>query len=247
MKRTVWDQRALQDPHGQADKGRRVQAMFNAIARTYELVNHVASLGRDAHWRRRTVTAAALQPGDCVLDVACGTGDLTRALAKARGNPAAVVGLDFAEQMLAQAALRSFGPLRWCRGDAMHLPFADATFDLVTCSYGVRNFQALDRGLMEFHRVLKPDGRAVILEFTMPRHWPMSWMYRLYLNRILPWVGGRLSRDHSGAYRYFPRSVIEFHDERTLVGMLEDAGFVGAEAQSLSMGIVSIYTAYKQA
>ncbi|MCA9255646.1 MAG: class I SAM-dependent methyltransferase, partial [Phycisphaerales bacterium] len=136
----IWDESRLADPHAQPDKARRVQSMFDGIAPTYERVNRVLSAGRDAYWRRRAVELSGIQSTDEVLDIACGTGDFARAFAAAR--PTRVVGADFSAGMLALAANRP-APGEWCRADALVLPFVDASFDVVSCAFGVRNFQNL--------------------------------------------------------------------------------------------------------
>lgn len=239
----VWDKSRLADPHRQPDKALRVRAMFDAIAPTYERVNRWLSLGRDASWRRRAVAMAAVQPSDRVLDVACGTGDFARAFAKA--GPAQVVGSDFSAPMLALAAARPFSRAQWCRADGLALPFTDGSFDVVSCAFGIRNFQSLARGLSEFHRVLRPGGRAVILEFSIPSFQLAAGMYRLYFRNILPRLATWISGDRTGAYDYLPQSVETFLDEPALRRALAEAGFASCIARRLTAGIVTIYLARK--
>lgn len=239
----VWDRPRLADPHGQSDKADRVRTMFDAIAPTYERVNRVTSIGRDAYWRRTAVAMAGIRPTDRVLDVACGTGDFARAFAEAR--PAVVIGSDFAERMLALAASRGDGAIKWCRADGTALPFGDGAFTIVSCGFGVRNFQDLGAGLREFHRVLRSGGRAVILEFSMPRSRILRAIYMTYFRRILPWLATRISRDRTGAYRYLPRSVSSFVDTRGMAAALTDAGFSSVEHRGLTAGIVTVHVARK--
>jgi demethylmenaquinone methyltransferase/2-methoxy-6-polyprenyl-1,4-benzoquinol methylase len=258
MRGTVWDEERLTDPHGQPDKAARVRAMFDAIAPTYERVNHVLSLGSDARWRRRSVVLARTNLADRVLDVACGTGDFARAFAQA--SPLLVVGCDFAEQMLRRAAGSGTGlteagsapiapssccGIRWCRADAMSLPFADQSFTLVSCAFGVRNFQDLAGGLREFHRVLSPGGRAVILEFSVPRSRLLGGLYQAYFKHVLPRLATWLSRDQSGAYHYLPKSVSSFVDSAGMTRNLRAAGFERIECQGQTIGIVRTFIAWK--
>jgi demethylmenaquinone methyltransferase / 2-methoxy-6-polyprenyl-1,4-benzoquinol methylase len=258
MRGTVWDEERLADPHGQPDKAARVQAMFDAIAPTYERVNHILSLGMDARWRRRSVLLAKTNNSDRVLDVACGTGDFARAFAKAA--PRCVIGCDFAEHMLRRAAGGGTGfteagfvpsahsslcAIRWCRADALALPFADQSFSLVSCAFGVRNFQDLAAGLREFHRVLLPCGRAVILEFSLPRSRLLGRLYQAYFNRILPGLATLLSRDRSGAYHYLPKSVSSFADSAGMTRALRTAGFERVECRTQTVGIVTVFIAWK--
>lgn len=240
---TIWDQSRLANPHAQPDKSRRVQAMFDAIAPTYELVNRVLSAGRDAYWRRTAVRMAKVQPADRVLDLACGTGDFAREFLKA--SPAQVVGSDFAAAMLALARKRGDARIRYCRGDAHTLPFGDGAFTIVSCAFGVRNFQDLARGLSEVLRVLQPGGRAVILEFTMPRSRLIGGAYRLYFRHVLPRLARLISRDRSGAYHYLPKSVESFIDHAGMTSSLQAAGFDRVERRALSFGIVTVYVASK--
>lgn len=240
-----WDAESLGDPHGRADKGVRVRRMFNAIAPTYERVNAVVSLGRDASWRRRTVQAAAVQPGESVLDIACGTGDLARAFAGAVTAPGRVVGCDFAHDMLALAAERTTGGPTWCEADAQRLPFADASFDVTSCAFGVRNFQDLPAGLREMHRVLRPGGRALILEFSMPQNPLFARLYNFYFRNVLPRVATTISGDRTGAYRYLPSSVVSFAGPAELTAALTSAGFAAVETTSMTLGIVHLFVAGK--
>ncbi len=243
MRGTVWDDERLSDPHRQPDKAARVRVMFDAIAPTYERVNRILSLGMDARWRRRAVGLARVSPADRALDVACGTGDFTRAVA--RPSPRLVVGCDFAERMLSLAASRDDRAIRWCRGNAMALPFADQCFSLVSCAFGVRNFGDLAIGLREFNRVLWPGGRAVILEFSMPRSGVLGRLYHAYFNRVLPGLATLLSGDSSGAYHYLPKSVSSFVDALGMIQALRVAGFERVECHRQTAGIVTVFIAWK--
>lgn len=238
----LWDESRLRDPHHQPDKARRVRQMFDHIAPTYERVNTLTSAGRDRYWRRRAVALSGATRADVVLDVACGTGDLARAFAAVAGR---VLGLDFSADMLKLAGTRPAPATNWVRADALRLPFADATFTIVGCAFGVRNFQNLAHGLREFHRVLRPGGRAVILEFTMPRGRLIGGLYRFYLMNILPRVAGWLSGDRNGAYRYLSRSVASFENEDGMEESLRSAGFATVERRSLTCGVVCVYVAHK--
>jgi len=240
----VWSDVRLADPHGQTDKAARVRAMFDAIAPTYELVNSVLSLGRDASWRRRAVKMARIEPRDRVLDLACGTGDFARAFVAA--SPASIVGSDFSRQMLALAAARPPESIRWLCGDALALPFADGAFDVVSCAFGVRNFQDCHAGFREMHRVLSDRGRAVILEFAMPKGRVLGRLYLAYLRSVLPRLATWISGDRSGAYRYLPSSVMAFWTEQQVVESLASAGFARVEQQAFTCGAVRTYVAWKQ-
>ena len=240
-----WDARALRSPHTQVDKATRIRRMFSAIAPTYELVNRVFSVGQDAVWRRRAVELASVARDDCILDLGCGTGSLLRAFAAAADSPRHLVGGDFARAMLTRAAAGGPDGSAWCECDALALPFADESFSVVSCAFGVRNFQSLDAGLAEMVRVLRPDGRVVILEFTRP---PNRWfrvLYEVYARHIMP-IGARLvSKDRGGAYRYLPESVVSFVGPGEMVRRLEGAGFARIRRTPLSLGVVTVYVAFK--
>ncbi|MFQ5422745.1 MAG: bifunctional demethylmenaquinone methyltransferase/2-methoxy-6-polyprenyl-1,4-benzoquinol methylase UbiE [Phycisphaerae bacterium] len=242
---SVWDPAGLANPHAQADKAARVRVMFDRIAPTYERVNRVLSAGRDRYWRRAAVDMAGVGPNDAVLDVACGTGDFTRAFAAA--GPALVAGCDFAAEMLALARRRDAASIAWFQADGLSLPFADESFTLVSCAFGVRNFQDLVHGLREFHRVLAPGGRAVILEFSMPGSRLLRAAYTLYFRRILPRVATALSGDRSGAYRYLPQSVLSFVDAAGMTAALRSARFSDVRQKALTGGIVTVHLARKDA
>lgn len=215
--------------------------MFNAIARRYELVNSVFSLGRDRAWRQRAVDLARIDSQDRVLDIACGTGDFARTFARRR--PAVVVGCDFAGNMLRLARSRNPG-LSWMEADALRLPVGDASFTVTSCAFGVRNLLSLDDGFREMRRVLAPGGRAVILEFGRPRNRWLRAAYEFYSHRVMPVGATLVSGDRSGAYYYLPRSVVSFLDSRQLVARLLDAGFARVTCTPLTFGVVAVYVAY---
>jgi demethylmenaquinone methyltransferase/2-methoxy-6-polyprenyl-1,4-benzoquinol methylase len=234
--------------HSQADKAQRVRRMFDAIAPTYELINTLASAGRDRCWRREMVRLAEVRPDDVLLDVACGTGDVTRAFA-AGGvggvRPARIVGVDFSRPMLQLAAARPIDRGSFSGGDALCLPIADESVSIVTCAFGIRNFQDFGAGLREMHRVLRLGGRAVLLEFSVPHEWLRRRLYLFYAMRVMPAAARLISRDRTGAYRYLPRSVLSFPGSDEIVERLKTAGFAEVTVHPLSWRIVAVYVAVK--
>ncbi|MBN2445625.1 MAG: ubiquinone/menaquinone biosynthesis methyltransferase [Phycisphaerae bacterium] len=240
----AWSDDTLGDPHGDPAKSRRVEAMFNAIAPTYERVNAAASLGQDARWRRRAVAAADPRPGDVVVDLCCGTGDMPRLFARVEPHLTRIIGVDFARAMLAVGRYTA-GPvtIELLQADATRLPLADACADVVTCAFGVRNFQNLDAGLAEMRRILRPGGRAVILEFATPANRLVRWAYGVYCDVVVPRLGTWLSRDRTGAYRYLPRSIKTFDTRQAMTRRLIDIGFHPVTSIPLNLGGVVIYRA----
>jgi len=239
----AWTDADLDRVHERADKHDRVRAMFGAIAGRYDLNNRVHSFWRDQAWRRFAVRAAGVRAGEHVLDAACGTGDLT--LAFARRSPAGrVVGGDFTPEMLELAGAklaRCPDPLRgrvsFCQADAMDLPFPDASFDVVSIAFGIRNVQDPDLAFREFARVLRPGGRLVVLEFDRPRNPAIRWGNDVYCNVIMPRTATLIAHDRSGAYKYLPKSVGAFMDRDELARRVEAAGFEDAQGSPLTFGV----------
>jgi len=241
-----WDGKTLRNPHLQPDKAARVESMFNAIARTYERFNTIATWGRDAAWRRAAVTAAGVRDGEVVLDVCCGTGDMLRAFL-ATTTARMLIGVDFAAGMLARAWGTTDEPGRTflLRADALRLPLADGSIDVISCVFGVRNFDRLEVGLAEMYRVARPGARLVILEFAQPVNILARWAYRAYCNMLLPWLGAVISRERAGAYRYLPRSIDTFLSCSAVVDAVTRAGFAAACARPLNFGGVALFCARK--
>lgn len=234
------------DLHASPDKPGKVRAMFAAIASSYDLNNRLHSFGRDQAWRRRAVREAGVRAGDRVLDVACGTGDLTQLFA--RTHAAGVVGLDFTQEMLeiarrkrARLRPRAGAKIEYVEGDAMKLPFPDASFDVVSIAFGLRNVGQPRRALGEFARVLRKGGRLVVLEFDRPSVPLFAWLNDMYCGWLMPRSATLISGDRSGAYKYLPRSVGSFMSRRELLEALRDAGFVQTTARGLTMGICACY------
>jgi demethylmenaquinone methyltransferase/2-methoxy-6-polyprenyl-1,4-benzoquinol methylase len=235
------------NPHAATDKADRVQRMFAAIARSYDLNNRLHSFGRDQAWRRKAVKLCQVQPTDRVLDVACGTGDLTLAFAAAR--PARLTGLDFTEEMLQIARQKSCQFVNgkngvapeYVRGDAMALPFDDGTFDVVSIAFGIRNVNDPRKALNEFRRVLRAGGRLMVLEFSRPRNAVIRVLNALYTSHVMPVTASLIARDHSGAYRYLPRSIQTFLSSQEMIAGIQGAGFATVTAHPMTFGVCTAY------
>lgn len=235
------------DPAAGDARAAQVRTLFSEIAPRYDLLNHVLSLNIDRRWRRRAVQSLGweLAPQGAYLDACAGTFDLALELAGRRGFDGRVVGADFALPMLARGMPKihaaSVAPV--C-ADTQRLPFAAAAFAGATVGFGVRNLSDLAAGFREIHRVLKPGGRLVVLEFTVPPGRLLRAAYLFYFNRVLP-VVGRLVSGHPWAYDYLPRSVRGFPGPRALARHLRSAGFASVEWSLVSGGIAAIHVASK--
>jgi demethylmenaquinone methyltransferase / 2-methoxy-6-polyprenyl-1,4-benzoquinol methylase len=235
---TINDNRQSPDFAGQVNR------MFDRVAGRYDALNSVMTAGLHHRWRERAAGQAGLQAGDSALDICCGTGDLALELARHVTPEGHVVGCDFSEPMLdlarEKAAERSVSGVRFEWADALELPYDGERFDAVTVGFGVRNLADLDRGLREMARVLKPGGRAVILEITQPTRPPLSLFYSLWFDRIVPLLGA-LSSDPE-AYSYLPESVRSFPSPRGLAEKMDSAGFKGIRYTVLAGGIIAIHS-----
>lgn len=217
--------------------------MFDRIAGRYDLVNTVLSGGTDGGWRRRAARATGLQPGGSALDVACGSGKLTAELAGIAGGDGRVVGLDFSPQML-EVARRDHPRIEFLEGDALTLPFEDASFDASTIAFGLRNLADPVRGLREMLRVVRPGGRSVVLEFVRPPRNVVGTAYRLYLRTLLPAIGGAIS-GQPAAYRYLSDTVDSYRTPQELVAMAMAAGWSKVTYKGLAMGTVGVLAGQK--
>jgi demethylmenaquinone methyltransferase / 2-methoxy-6-polyprenyl-1,4-benzoquinol methylase len=233
----------------------RVLDMFTRIAPRYDFLNHLLSFSLDHLWRRSTAQRFAeilRRPDARVLDVCCGTGDLAFALDRVRSRAAGaaahrppIIGSDFVEPMLTRArekARDANRPLAFAAADALHLPFADASFDLITTAFGFRNLANYEDGLREFARVLKQGGEVGILEFTEPSSGPMAGLFRFYFEHILPRIGGTIS-GNSEAYKYLPGSVAKFPSPPELAALMERTGFSDVCIASWNFGSVILHSA----
>jgi demethylmenaquinone methyltransferase/2-methoxy-6-polyprenyl-1,4-benzoquinol methylase len=218
--------------------------MFDRIAGRYDLLNTVLSGGTDAGWRRKAARATGLTPGGSALDIACGSGKLAGALAKIAGDGGRVVGLDFSPQMLV-IARRDHPAIEFIEGDALNLPFDDGSFDASTNAFGLRNLAEPVKGLTEMLRVMKPGGRAVILEFVRPPKNLVGAAYRIYLRNLLPAIGGVIS-GQPAAYRYLSDTVDSYRSPEELTAMAVAAGWSSVRFQPLAMGTVGILSGIRR-
>jgi demethylmenaquinone methyltransferase/2-methoxy-6-polyprenyl-1,4-benzoquinol methylase len=218
------------------DKREAVRAMFDRIAPRYDRMNRLLTAGLDQRWRRRALRTIGVGPGDLVLDLACGTGDLIE-LARARG--ARAVGIDFAREMLRGAARRDVGALL-VRADGARLPFADGSANALTCGFALRNFVSLPDVFAEMARVLAPNGRFAFVEVDRPRSAALRACHSFYFDRVVPWLGALLS--DRAAYTYLPKSTAYLPPETELLAEIAKAGFGRLRKTSLLLGAAQIVT-----
>lgn len=235
----------------EADAARRVREMFGAIAGRYDFLNHLLSFSCDRWWRRKTAlrVRGALRAGGCALDICCGTGDLAFAIERAARNGAEIFGADFVHPMLVRArekAARSGSRAQFITADALQLPFADKTFDVVAVAFGFRNLANYSEGIAEFRRVLRIGGTLAILEFAEPRGLLFGSLYRFYFKSVLPAVGGVVSGSRQ-AYRYLPASVARFPSPENLAEQLRAGGFASVHFERWTGGIVALHLAQRSA
>ena len=228
-----------------------IRQLFDNIAPEYDRLNHLLSLDIDRTWRSRAVRQIAdVQVPQNILDVACGTGDFSIAIARKSAPGSHVTGLDLSEGMLAigrekihKAGLSSVISLEL--GDSEDIPYGEGCFDRVSVAFGVRNFEHIDTGLEEMYRVLKKGGKLVILELSVPGNRIMQWIYNLYFLKIMPVIGGKVS-GHRSAYEYLPASVLDFPKPDAFKTMMERAGFTSVRHKSFTFGICRMFTGLKR-
>jgi demethylmenaquinone methyltransferase/2-methoxy-6-polyprenyl-1,4-benzoquinol methylase len=230
----------------EADKSRRVRGVFDSVAARYDLMNDVLSFGLHRVWKAYTVGVAAVRPGDKVLDIAGGTGDLARAFASRTGSNGEVVLTDINEAMLRVGRDRLLDegtvlPTVAC--DAEHLPFASGRFDLVSVAFGLRNMTHKEAALREMARVLRPGGRLLVLEFSKVAE-PLKKPYDWYSLNVMPRLGQWIAKD-ADSYRYLAESIRMHPDQATLKGLMKDAGFGHVDVHNLSAGLVALHVGVK--
>ena len=230
----------------EAQKANRVRGVFDSVAPKYDVMNDLMSMGLHRAWKAYTVTVANLRPGQAVLDIAGGTGDLARAFARKVGPTGTVVHSDINEAMLRQGRDRLIDeglalPTLLCDGEK--LPFATATFDLVSVAFGLRNMTHKDTALAEMNRVLKPGGRVLVLEFSKVAE-PLQKVYDWYSFKVLPRIGQLVARD-GDSYRYLAESIRMHPGQAQLKAMMRDAGFGHVDVHNLSAGVVALHVGIK--
>ncbi len=231
-----------------SSKKEQVATMFNNISKTYDFLNHFMSLGIDIIWRKKAIAELKAEQPKYILDVATGTGDFAFEALQIL-KPDKIIGVDISEGMLAIAdeKIRKRGLSKVFevhKGDSEKLLFDDFTFDAVTVAYGVRNFENLEKGMADILRVLKPGAKAVILEFSKPKTFPIKQGYNFYFKYITPSIGKLFSKD-ARAYSYLPESVADFPDGAAFTSLMDKVGFKNTQCKPLAFGICSIYTGFK--
>ena len=223
------------------DKKRYIRAMFDSIVPTYDFLNRVLSCGIDTLWRKDLVKSISKSPSKKILDVCCGTGDLSRYFIKIKAE---LFSLDFSFNMLKKGISKGWLSGGNISGDAAKLPFKDREFDFLTIAFGIRNIPDVDSFLLESLRVLKPDGKLLILELTRPENRFIGFLYRLYLTKIIPFIGGIVSGKRA-AYRYLAGSIETFLDREKLTDRIKISGFKSVEYKIKTFGIATIYICSK--
>lgn len=226
-----------------------IRKLFDNIAPDYDKLNHILSLNIDKGWRKKAVREIvdSVAPLN-VLDVACGTGDFTIEIAQKAAVGSKITGIDLSEGMMkiGREKIAAAGvAAEMIQGDCEALPYDDVSFDRISVGFGVRNFEHLSVGLAEMCRVLKQDGKLVILELSVPSNAFIRWCYKLYFLKILPTIGGWVSGDRS-AYEYLPASVLRFPAPDRFMAMMREAGFKSVEHRSLTFGICRMYIGKKE-
>ena len=225
------------------EKKNKVKNIFDSIAGKYDFLNHLLSFGVDHYWRRKALKLSRVSSESILLDVACGTGDV--AIEAYKQGVKKIVGADFSHNMLKLFKKKS----DWIKGNviqttAEQMPFKENVFTNITVAFGVRNFYDIKEGFKSFHRILKANGKATVIEFQMPENKFFKYLYKFYFKKILPLIGGIISKNKT-AYDYLPESVEEFDEKISLVGLLEEAGFKSVMKYKLTFGIVQIVIAEK--
>lgn len=230
-------------------KKEKIEQMFNDIAPSYDRLNHLMSLGIDNIWRKKALKEIVDGTQQQILDVACGTGDSTIAIAKAMEPGGRVTGIDISagmmEPLMRKAAHEGVHDrIKLLQADALQMPFEADSFHRVTCAFGIRNFEDRKKGLAEFLRVLKPGGRAVILELGIPDKPFIKTLYDIYFRHILPLIGGLISGNRA-AYRYLPESVYAFPRPEAFCAMMERAGFHNVRHRNFTFGLCRLFIGEK--
>ncbi len=229
----------------------QIQAMFNAVAPRYDFLNRLLSVGYDRYWRKAAVDEFEFIGNKTFLDVATGTADIALEIAERHPRPAQIIGMDFSLSMLKlgnkKISARNLRQgIKLIPGSAENIPLKDHTFDGAITAFGVRNFADAKQGLREMYRILKPNGKLVVLEFSFPKNGILQWLYRFYFEKILP-LTGRIISGHSSAYSYLPASVANFPQREAFNEILECTGFKDVSFKPLTLGIVTLYTGMKNA
>ena len=233
-------------PYGEeGSKHEQVERMFDNIAPAYDRMNHLMSFGSDRRWRRKTIEAISEGRPGRILDIACGTADMTLEIYR-RLKPRTITGADLSEGMLEVARRKTNGlGIDFIKCDCCQaIPYPDNSFDAVTVAFGVRNFENLRKGISEIHRVLDKGGRLAILELAVPVHIPFRQFYRLYAGKIIPAIGGKISKDRK-AYSYLPESIEAFPQRERLASILRDCGFEECTYRPMTFGTCILYLATK--
>lgn len=229
--------------HSMNEKKNKVKNIFDSIAFRYDFLNHLLSFGIDHYWRKKALKLSKVNSNSILLDVACGTGDV--AIEAYKQGVKNIIGADFSHNMLGLFKKKS----EWIEGKtvqttAEQMPFKDNSFTNITVAFGVRNFYDIKKGFKSFHRVLKENGKATVIEFQMPENKFFKFLYKFYFKRILPLIGGIISKNKA-AYNYLPESVEEFDEKILLVDLLKEVEFKSVVKHKLTFGIVQVVIAVK--